>query len=78
MGQVGVALRAHGWFACSIETHAGAGYVLQASSRYAHTLAYVTQVAQAAGLRLHAAAPAILRRDRDQPVHGQILLLQKG
>jgi predicted TPR repeat methyltransferase len=78
MEQVVMTLRAQGWFACSIETHAGAGFVLQASSRYAHAPAYVAQAAQNAGLRLHEAAGAVLRRDRGQPVHGHVLLFQKN
>ena len=76
-GSVAAALRGDGWCACSVETHPGDGVVLQASSRYAHALAYVEQVAQQAGLRLHAATPAILRRDRGEAVHGHIVLLQK-
>lgn len=77
MGQVHAALRPQGWFACSVETHAGAGFVLQASSRYAHAPDYVEAIVRDAGLRLHAAVPAILRRDRDAAVHGTIYLLQK-
>lgn len=70
-------LRPDGWFACSVETHAGAGHLLRPSSRYAHALAYVEEAAQATGLRLHAAQPAVLRQDRGAAVHGAILLLQK-
>lgn len=76
MGQVARVLRPQGWFACSIEHDAGPGFTLQASSRYAHGLAYIEAVAQAAGLRLHASEPVVLRQDRGQPVHGHILLLQ--
>jgi predicted TPR repeat methyltransferase len=72
------ALRAGGSMACSVETHAGAGFILQSSSRYAHALAYVTATAQAAGLRVHAAEPAVLRRDRAEAVHGYIVVLQKA
>jgi predicted TPR repeat methyltransferase len=77
MGQVSAHLQRDGWFACSVETHAGAGVVLQASNRYAHAPDYMAQVAAAAGLRVHAAQPAILRHDRGAPVDGAILLLQK-
>ena len=70
-------LREGGWLACSVETHAGLGYRLQPSSRYAHALAYVERVAQDAGLRLHAGQDAVLRQDRGAAVHGAILLLQK-
>jgi len=77
MAQVGTVLRDGGWFACSVETHAGTGYLLQASRRYAHALDYLDEVARGAGLRLHEAAPAVLRQDRGQPVHGHVLTLQK-
>ena len=77
MRQVSTVLRAQGTLTCSIEAHAGEGFILQASSRYAHALAYVEQVADAAGLRLVEATPAVLRHDRDQPVHGHVLVLQK-
>jgi predicted TPR repeat methyltransferase len=77
MAQVGAVLRADGWLVCSIETYAGMGFILQASSRYAHALDYIEEVARAAGLGLHAAAPAVLRQDRGQPVHGYVLTLQK-
>jgi predicted TPR repeat methyltransferase len=75
--QVGVALRPQGWFACSVETHAGEGFVLQASSRFAHAPGYVEDVVREAGLRLHAAVPVILRRDGDAGVQGTIYLLQR-
>jgi predicted TPR repeat methyltransferase len=77
MGQVARVLCPQGWFACSIEDDAGPGFTLQASSRYAHGLAYSEAVAQVAGLRLHASEPVVLRQDRGQPVHGHILLLQR-
>lgn len=77
LGRVHGALRGAGWFACSVESHAGIGYVLQPSSRYAHALAYVEEAAVRSGMRVHAAEPAILRRDRGEAVHGHIALLQK-
>jgi predicted TPR repeat methyltransferase len=77
LGHVVTALRGHGWLACSVESHAGAGFVLQPSRRYAHALAYVEQVARGAGLHVLEATPAILRRDGDAPVHGHVLVLQK-
>jgi predicted TPR repeat methyltransferase len=35
-------------------------------------------VAHDAGLRMVEVTPAILRRDRDAPVHGHVLILRKG
>ena len=77
MEQVSGRLHAGGWFACSVETHAGAGFVLQMSSRYAHALEYMEEVARAAGMHVRATQPAVLRRDRGEAVHGAIVLLQK-
>jgi predicted TPR repeat methyltransferase len=76
-GRVREALRGAGWFACSVEAHAGDGYVLQPSSRYAHALGYIEEVAVQSSMRVHAALPAVLRRDRGEAVHGHVLLLQK-
>lgn len=78
MQQVAGALRPQGWFVCSVESHAGTGFVLHAAHRYAHARGYVDEVAAAAGLRVHAATPATLRRDRDVPVDGLIVTLQKA
>jgi predicted TPR repeat methyltransferase len=75
--QVHGALRGAGWFACSVEAHAGDGYVLQPSSRYAHALGYIEAVAAKSSMRVHAALPAVLRRDHGEAVHGHVLLLQK-
>lgn len=77
MRQVSARLRPGGWFACSVEIHAGAGFVLQSSSRYAHALLYMEEVVLAAELRVHATQPAVLRRDHGEAVHGAIFLLQK-
>jgi predicted TPR repeat methyltransferase len=77
MAQVSSVLKHNGVLACSVESHAGTGFILQPSRRYAHALAYVEQVAHDAGLRMVEATPAIVRRDRDAPVHGHVLVLQK-
>jgi predicted TPR repeat methyltransferase len=78
MGQVSAVLHPDGWFVFSIETQPGDGFVLQASSRYAHAIAYVERVAQDAGLRVHAASAVVLRHDRGQPVHGHVMVLRKS
>lgn len=71
------ALRPGGWMVASVESHAGAGFILQPTSRYAHAPAYVESAARAAGLRWHTASAAVLRRERGEAVHGQIVLLHK-
>jgi predicted TPR repeat methyltransferase len=78
MGQVSAVLHPDGWFVSSIEMHPGDGFVLQASSRYAHALAYVEATGLDAGLRVHATSAVVLRHDRGQPVHGHVMVLQKN
>lgn len=76
-GRVAEALAADGVFALSIEVNGLAeGYVLQESKRHAHSLAYIAQVAAAAGLAVIAANPVVLRQDRGQPVSGAILVIR--
>jgi predicted TPR repeat methyltransferase len=72
------ALRPAGWFALSVESHAGLGYVLRSTGRYAHALAYVRGVAPAAGLVEVSAAQAELRRQHGKPVVGHVVVLQKA
>lgn len=78
MQQVSAHLHAGGWFACSVEIHAGAGFVLQTSSRYAHAASYMEEVALAAGLAIVVRVMAILRYDGGKPVNGTVMVLRKS
>lgn len=62
----------------SVERHAGPGYVLQPSQRYAHSLSYLETAAATHGLRLSARAQAVLRQDRGEPVMGWLGLLERA
>jgi len=71
------ALRPGGRLAFSIETHAGPGYRLNPSGRYAHSRAYIRQLAQAHALTVRHEAPVTLRQENEQPVPGLIFVLQR-
>jgi predicted TPR repeat methyltransferase len=74
---VSKALRPGGLFAFSIESdQEGDGYVLRSSGRYAHSLAYIKRLAEAAGLREMRREESVLRTDKGQPVHGCIVVLE--
>jgi predicted TPR repeat methyltransferase len=71
------ALRPGGGFAFTIEAHAGDGYLLQESRRFAHGLSYLRQQAAAAGFVPLLLEEASIRRDRGQPVPGAVVVLRK-
>jgi predicted TPR repeat methyltransferase len=79
-GRVRAALRAGGLFAFSVESSEGVddgdGYAITPSNRYAHTPAYVQATARAAGFELLEMSPAVLRREHDADVPGQLVLLR--
>ena len=77
-GQVGAALRAGGLFAFSVETgkDEGDGYAITPSNRYAHAPDYVRATARAAGFELLEMSPAVLRREHETDVPGQLVLLR--
>ena len=73
------ALRPGGWFAFSIESEEGGdGFVLRASGRYAHSIAYISRLAEAAGLREVHLQKSVLRMDKGQPIDGYIVVLEKA
>jgi predicted TPR repeat methyltransferase len=74
--QVASALRAGGLFAFSCETRAGEDYMITASNRYAHAPAYVEATARAAGFDVLEMSPAVLRREHETDVQGQLVLLR--
>lgn len=72
------ALRPGGGFAFTVEAHAGDGYVLQESRRFAHGLSYLRQQAAAAGFVPLLMEETPVRHDRGQPVPGFVVVLRKG
>jgi predicted TPR repeat methyltransferase len=79
--RVRAALRAGGRFAFSCETlddaapGASAGFILRPSNRYAHTRGYLHALAADAGFDVLALDNAVLRREGNTDVGGQLVLL---
>jgi len=71
-------LRPGGLFAFSIELEEGGeDYLLRPTGRYAHSMAYIRRLAEAAGLREAKLQRVVLRMDKGQPIDGCIVVLQK-
>jgi predicted TPR repeat methyltransferase len=71
------ALAPRGVFGFSIEALEQGSYRLQSDGRYAHTLAYVRELAAAAGMKELAAQPVDLRGDKDGFAKGSLVLLER-
>jgi predicted TPR repeat methyltransferase len=71
------ALRPAGFFAFSIERHDGSGFVLQTRCRFAHSLAYVRELAQKHGLAEIHVAEIVVRKEENADVPGWIVVLSK-
>lgn len=69
-------LRPSGIFAFSIEAHEGEeDYLLQPSTRFAHSARYVTDLAQRSGLKVVVHEPTTVRHEHGSPVAGYLYLL---
>jgi predicted TPR repeat methyltransferase len=77
MPAVARALRGGGLFACSIEDYEGQGYFLHPEARFAHSIAYVRDLASASGLTEISADKAAIRRNFGAEVPGRIVVLGK-
>jgi len=53
------------------------GFLLAPSGRYAHSRAYISQRAAAAGLRLGDVRETVLRKEHGEPVTGEIYRLDR-
>lgn len=72
------ALEPGGLFGFSLELHEGTGMLLQRRQlRYAHNRAQAIAESEAAGFEVVTAHRMAIRRERDQPVDGLVLLLRK-
>lgn len=66
-----------GWFAFSIETlNDGSSYALQPTNRYAHSVAYIRELARAYGFTEALLQSAVLRKNFDRPVDGCVGILR--
>lgn len=70
-------LRPGGGFAFTVEAHAGEGYVLQESRRFAHGLTYLRQRAAEVGFVPLLEEETSIRYDRGRPVPGFVVVLCK-
>jgi len=71
------ALRAGGRLAFTIEAHAGDGFVLTATERYAHSLSYISKLAGEHGLIEEHVSSAVIRKEHSADVDGQVIVLRK-
>ena len=73
------ALRPGGYLAFTIESSTDQpDWVLRRTGRYAHSHGYIEELAQACGLVIKAFDKATLRTQSDQPVIGEVWLLQRA
>jgi predicted TPR repeat methyltransferase len=75
-GQVRRALAPGGWFCFSVEASTDADFALRPSNRYAHSLAYLRRMADAAGFAVCVEESAPLRTEHGAPVDGFLLVLR--
>lgn len=72
------ALRAGGLFAFSLEAdEEGESFVLRPSGRYAHSMSYIRQLMDVAGLQELSLENSVLRKDMNRPVNGYICVFGK-
>jgi len=71
------ALKPGGLFAFSIESASGAGYTLLPSGRFAHSPAYIEELARDHFIVVHEASKAF-RLEAGAPVDGALYVLQRG
>ncbi len=70
-------LKHGGLLAFTAESYQGEGFHLHASSRFAHSIQYIRDLAAASGLKEISARIATLRTEQNQDVPGWIVVLQK-
>lgn len=66
-----------GFFAFTVQAHAGAGVALGADARYAHGEAYLRDLAAAAGFAVVLFEHVSTREDRGEPVPGFLAVLER-
>lgn len=74
IAQVARVLAPAGWFAFTVETHAGDGIVLGEKLRYAHASAHVRSALAQAGLTLAELTEAWARQEADTPAPGLVVV----
>jgi predicted TPR repeat methyltransferase len=72
-----IALRPGAYLAFTVESATQGDWILQRTGRYAHSRDYVRTLAQQCGFQIVALEPAILRTQGDEPVIGDVWLMQR-
>ena len=75
---VHTALRHGGIFSFSVERHDGAGYTLQRSTRYAHSLTYLQQLAVDHRLTLKETISCVTRQDNGKDIDAYLIIMTRG
>jgi predicted TPR repeat methyltransferase len=71
------ALRPHGWFAFTTEALDGEGFVLDATRRYHHSLAYLQAEAAAHSLEIVHSEVIVARYESSRPAHANLSILRR-
>lgn len=66
-----------GLFSFTVQAHGGEGYVLGADARYAHSEAYLRELAATCGFTVVLLEQASTREDRGKPVPGLLAVFQR-
>jgi predicted TPR repeat methyltransferase len=78
MAAAGTALEQGGLLAFTVEACAGESYELHPTGRFAHSLAYLLNVARPAGFEQESAGECVLRTEGNKPVAGWVVVLRKA
>jgi predicted TPR repeat methyltransferase len=70
-------LRVGGWFAFTTEDSETGKYTLKDTARYGHSPEYIDEMAGKYGFEIIFAEPEIIRKEKGDPVHGGLAILQK-
>ncbi|WP_052726194.1 methyltransferase domain-containing protein [Devosia epidermidihirudinis] len=67
-----------GKFIFSVEDLVIDGLTVRSSGRYAHSVSYITQMAEQHGLEIVERQPVTIRQERDQPIPGSLYLTRRA
>ena len=70
-------LKREGFFAFTVQAHEGDGFILGEDARYAHSEAYLRELADAVGFTMVIFERVSTREDRGVPVPGFLVVLQR-
>lgn len=73
IAEVARVLQPQGLLAFTVEAHAGEGFILKPTLRYAHSVAYLRTTLEGAGLAVSAIAPVSTRMEAGEAVPGLVV-----